>query len=127
LQRSPWICVADHLHAEMECKILPIPINHSYDHDLTIAPRVKEISVLARRLLIILPAMTLAEAMETTRIHRVAGRTGDRTAWVTTRPCRAPHHTRSDVGLAGGRPSAEAAAPRQSPLSSLGRPTVRPG
>jgi Magnesium chelatase, subunit ChlI len=49
-------------------------------------------SMLARRLTPILPAMTLAEAIETTRIHRVAGRTGDRTAWVTTRPCRAPRH-----------------------------------
>ena len=54
-------------------------------------------SVLARRLTTILPAMTLAEAIETTSIHRVAGLTGDRTAWVTTRPCRAPHHTISDV------------------------------
>jgi magnesium chelatase family protein len=43
--------------------------------------------MLARRLTTILPAMTLAEAIETTRIHRVAGRTGDRTAVVTTRPC----------------------------------------
>jgi magnesium chelatase family protein len=59
-------------------------------------------SMLARRLTTILPAMTLAEAMETTRIHRVAGLTGDRTAWVTTRPCRAPHHTISDAGLIGG-------------------------
>src|SRR5215217_4292028 len=59
-------------------------------------------SMLARRLTTILPAMTLAEAIETTRIHRVAGRTGDRTAWVTTRPCRAPHHTISDAGLIGG-------------------------
>jgi magnesium chelatase family protein len=46
--------------------------------------------------------MTLAEAIETTRIHRVAGLTGACTAWVTTRPCRAPHHTISDVGLIGG-------------------------
>jgi magnesium chelatase family protein len=58
--------------------------------------------MLARRLTTILPAMTLAEAMETTRIHRVAGRTGDRTALVTTRPCRAPHHTLSEAGLIGG-------------------------
>jgi magnesium chelatase family protein len=49
-----------------------------------------------------MPAMTLAEAIETTRIHRVAGLTGDRTAWVTTRPCRAPHHTISNAGLIGG-------------------------
>jgi magnesium chelatase family protein len=58
--------------------------------------------MLARRLTTILPAMTLAEALETTRIHRVAGRTGDRTAWVTTRPCRAPYHPFSEVGLIGG-------------------------
>ena len=59
-------------------------------------------SMLARRLTTILPAMTLAEAIETTRIHRVAGLTGDGTALVTTRPCRAPHHTISDAGLIGG-------------------------
>jgi magnesium chelatase family protein len=58
--------------------------------------------MLARRLTTILPAMTLAEAIETTRIHRVAGLTGGRTALVITRPCRAPHHTISDAGLIGG-------------------------
>jgi magnesium chelatase family protein len=58
--------------------------------------------MLARRLTTILPAMTLAEAIETTRIHRVAGPTGDRTALVTTRPCRAPHQTISEAGLIGG-------------------------
>jgi hypothetical protein len=41
-------------------------------------------------------------AVETTRIHRVAGRTDGRTAWVTTRPFRPPHHMISDVGLIGG-------------------------
>jgi len=40
--------------------------------------------MLARRLTTILPAMTLAEAMETTHIHRVAGLIGDRTVYVTT-------------------------------------------
>jgi magnesium chelatase family protein len=49
-----------------------------------------------------LPAMTLVEAIETTRIHHVAGLTGDRTALVMTRPCRAPNHAISDVGLIGG-------------------------
>jgi magnesium chelatase family protein len=58
--------------------------------------------MLARRLTSILPAMSLAEALETTRIHSVAGLTGGRTAVVTTRPCRAPHHSSSDVGLIGG-------------------------
>jgi magnesium chelatase family protein len=54
------------------------------------------------RLTTILPAMRLAKALETTRIHRVAGLTGARTAVVTTRPFRAPHHTISDIGLIGG-------------------------
>src|SRR5262245_59357627 len=58
--------------------------------------------MLARRLTTILPAMTLPEALETTRIHSVAGLTGDRTALVATRPFRAPHHTISDVGRIGG-------------------------
>ncbi len=58
--------------------------------------------MLARRLATILPAMRLAEALETIRIHRVAGLTGGRTAVVTTRPFRAPRHTISDVGLIGG-------------------------
>jgi magnesium chelatase family protein len=57
---------------------------------------------MSRRLTTILPAMTLTEALDTTRIHRVAGRTGRRTTIVTTRPFRAPHHTISDVGLIGG-------------------------
>jgi magnesium chelatase family protein len=48
------------------------------------------------------PAMTLTEAIETTRMQRVAGPTGDRTALITTRPCRAPHHPISDAGLIGG-------------------------
>jgi magnesium chelatase family protein len=46
--------------------------------------------------------MTFAKAIETTRIRRVAGITGARTTLVTTRPCRAPHQTLSDVGLIGG-------------------------
>jgi magnesium chelatase family protein len=40
--------------------------------------------------------------LETTRIYRVAGLTGGRTAVVTTRPFRTPHHTISDVGVIGG-------------------------
>jgi magnesium chelatase family protein len=46
--------------------------------------------MLARRLTTILPAMTLAEAIETTRIHSVAGLTGDHTALVTTHPLAPP-------------------------------------
>ena len=55
--------------------------------------------MLARRLTTVLPAMSLAEAIATTRLHRVAGLTGARTTLVTTHPCRAPHNTISDVGL----------------------------
>jgi magnesium chelatase family protein len=58
--------------------------------------------MLARRLTTILPAMSLAEALETTRIHSVAGLTGARTALVTTHSCRAPPQTISDVELIGG-------------------------
>jgi magnesium chelatase family protein len=58
--------------------------------------------MIARRLTTILPAMILAEAPDTTCIHRVAGLTGNRTAWVATRPFRPSHHTISDMGLIGG-------------------------
>jgi Magnesium chelatase, subunit ChlI len=79
--------------------------------------------MLARRCPTILPATTLTKAMATTRLHRVAGRTGDRTAVVTTRLFRAPHHTISDAGLIGGGLRAEAgrgvAGAPQQPL--LGR------
>jgi magnesium chelatase family protein len=51
--------------------------------------------MLARRLTTILPAMTLAEAIETTRIHSVAGLTGD----CTTHPFHAPHDTISNEGV----------------------------
>ncbi len=57
--------------------------------------------MLIRRLTTILPEMTLPDALETTRIPRVAGRTSGRMAVVTTRPCRTPHYTISDVGLIG--------------------------
>jgi magnesium chelatase family protein len=46
--------------------------------------------------------MRLAEAIDTTRIHSVAGRTDGRTILVISLPCRAPHHTISDVGRIGG-------------------------
>ncbi len=44
----------------------------------------------------------MAEVIETTRIHSVAGLTGGRLAFVTTRPFLAPHHTISDAGLIVG-------------------------
>jgi magnesium chelatase family protein len=58
--------------------------------------------MLARRLTTVLPAMTLAEAIESMPNHHVAGIIADHRALVTTGPCRAPHHTISDAGLIGG-------------------------
>jgi magnesium chelatase family protein len=60
--------------------------------------------MLARRLTTIRPAMTRAEAIATTPLHRVVGPTGGRTALLTTRPFRAPPQTISGVGLVGGGP-----------------------
>ncbi|MCU4155299.1 YifB family Mg chelatase-like AAA ATPase [Carboxylicivirga sp. A043] len=59
-------------------------------------------SMLAKRLASILPPLTLDEALETTKIHSVAGKTGNETALITQRPFRSPHHTISDVALVGG-------------------------
>ncbi len=59
-------------------------------------------TMLARRLPTILPAMSLAEALETTKVHSVAGVLPAGEALLTRRPFRAPHHTISDAGLIGG-------------------------
>lgn len=59
-------------------------------------------SMLAKRIPTILPPLTLEEALETTKIHSVAGRMGDTGALITRRPFRAPHHTISSVALVGG-------------------------
>ncbi len=59
-------------------------------------------SMLARRLPGILPALTTHEALEVTTIHSVAGLLPPGGGLVTTPPFRAPHHTASDVALAGG-------------------------
>lgn len=59
-------------------------------------------SMLAKRLVTILPPMTEAEAIETTKIHSVAGLVDGKNSFLATRPFRSPHHTISDVGLLGG-------------------------
>jgi len=61
-------------------------------------------TMLAKRLPSILPSLTLAEALETTKIHSVAGLLPHQEALITTRPFRSPHHTISDAGLIGGGP-----------------------
>jgi magnesium chelatase family protein len=59
-------------------------------------------TMLARRLPTILPSMSLDEALETTKIHSVAGLLGPGKALCAIRPFRSPHHTISDAGLIGG-------------------------
>ena len=59
-------------------------------------------TMLARRMPTILPDMSIIEALETTKIHSVAGRLAADSALVATRPFRSPHHTISYAGLVGG-------------------------
>lgn len=59
-------------------------------------------TMLAKRLASILPPFTLHEALETTKIHSVAGKIDKETSLMTKRPFRSPHHTISDVALVGG-------------------------
>lgn len=59
-------------------------------------------TMLAKRMPTILPPMTLSEALETTKIHSVAGKLGDHASLVAQRPFRSPHHSISDVALVGG-------------------------
>jgi magnesium chelatase family protein len=59
-------------------------------------------TMLAKRLPTILPPLTLNEALETTKIHSVAGKLTKDIGLLTTRPYRSPHHTVSDVALVGG-------------------------
>jgi magnesium chelatase family protein len=59
-------------------------------------------TMLAKRIPGIIPPLTLHEALETTKIHSVAGKISSQTSLMTQRPFRAPHHTISDVALVGG-------------------------
>lgn len=59
-------------------------------------------SMMAKRLPSILPPLSLAESLETTQIHSVAGKLARDTSLISQRPFRAPHHTISQVALVGG-------------------------
>ncbi len=59
-------------------------------------------TMLAQRVPTVLPSPTLAEAIETTKIHSVLGLTGRSSFLITRRPFRSPHHTISDAGMIGG-------------------------
>lgn len=69
---------------------------------LMIGPPGSGKTMLARRMPSIMPPMTLEEALETTKIHSVAGKLGAHAGLMLTRPFRAPHHLTSQAALAGG-------------------------
>lgn len=73
------------------------------DHNMImIGPPGSGKSMMAKRLPSILPPLSLAESLETTQVHSVAGKLGKNMSLISQRPFRSPHHTISQVALVGG-------------------------
>lgn len=75
---------------------------HYGSNVLMVGPPGSGKSLMARRIPSILPDMSLDEAIETSKIHSIAGLLGPERALVAMRPLRAPHHSTSNAGLIGG-------------------------
>ncbi len=69
---------------------------------LLIGPPGSGKTMMAKRIPSILPPLNLQEALETTKIHSVAGKLGSERSLIVSRPFRMPHHTVSDIALIGG-------------------------
>ncbi len=100
-QRNYWIDFRDVRGQEHVKRALEVAAAGGHNI-IMIGPPGSGKTMLAKRLPTILPDMSLEEALETTKIHSVAGVLPPDKALVATRPFRSPHHTISDAGLIGG-------------------------